>query len=106
MAAVGYMEQLKPIIYEFTAYTCGEDGPPEPFYMAIRAPEVIGDMLANCQLILPSLRARPLIIHGVDGDQAVELARHFVEVWLGEEQRLVDSAGRPVDLPPAPKSGI
>lgn len=80
VAAVEYMEQLKPSVYELSAYTCGEDGSPEPFYMTIRAPQVLEDTLACCELILPPLRANPLTVHGVDGDGALELARHFVEL--------------------------
>jgi len=96
------MEQLKPIVYEFSAYTCSEGGSPEAFYMAIRAPRILEETLACCELILP-LRARPVIIHGVDGDSALELARHFVACWL-DGVRLVDGDGHPVDLPPVPEA--
>ena len=74
--------------------------------MAIRAPEGVGKMLAACQVICPMVRAKPLTIHGVHGDQAIELSRHFVEAWLRMGGvRLVDSEGRPVQLPPVPKAG-
>jgi len=105
LAAIGHMEQLKPIIYEFSAHACGEGGSPEPFYMAIRAPEDVSEMLAACQVICPMVRAKPLTIHGVDGDQAIELSRHFVEFWLSlGGVRLVDAEGRTVQLPPTPKA--
>jgi hypothetical protein len=55
-------------------------------------------------LILPPLRTKPLTIHGVDGDMAVELPRHFVECWL-QDVSLVDGNGWPVELPPVAKTG-
>lgn len=72
--------------------------------MAISAPEAIDEMLAACHLICPFVRPRALTIHGVDGNQALELSRRFVENWLREDGvRLVDAEGRTVPLPPVPK---
>lgn len=106
MAAAGYMEQLKSVVYRFSAFARREDGSREEFAMEISALEDSGKGYSVCHLSCPFLRSKPYSIHGVDHRQALELSRRFVEINLEHMNAcLVDADGEPMELPPIPAAG-
>ena len=100
------MEQLKSVVYRFSAFVRREDGSRVEFSMEIFAPEDSGEADSVCQLSCPFLRAKPFSIFGVDHQQALDLSRRFVESNFEQMNAcLVDADGKPVQLPPVPKAG-
>ena len=99
------MEQLKSVVYRFSAFVRREEGSREEFSVEICAPEFseFGDSV--CRLLCHFLREKPFWIYGVDHDQALELSRRFVEANFEHMNAcLVDADGEPVQLPPVPKA--
>lgn len=94
------MEQLKPVVYRFSAFACLEDGSREEASIEIFAPEDSGEGDSVCALSCLFLRTRPFSIYGVDDQQALDLSRRFVEASLEHmNARLVDVDGKPIALP-------
>lgn len=75
-----------------------EDDQRRPFSLVITSPEKTPDAEDYfCSIHAPVLFKRDKSIHGVDAEQAVELAIKFVKDVLSG-RHLVDEAGNPVIL--------
>lgn len=82
-------------LYQFNAFI-EEDGQKKPFVLVIsdaRKSDDADDYF--CTVHAPALFKRDKNIHGVDSDQACELAMNFVRSLI-EGKRLIDSTGNPV----------
>ena len=96
------MEQLGQVIYRFSAFARLTDGSLRDFWVEIASPEECSEWESVCRVSCPFLRDAPFHIRGVDAEQALELARRFIESMLEDDVQLVDAEGRPVKLPPVP----
>lgn len=94
------MEQLEPISYRFSAFVRSEDGSLTEFSLAISSPRDSGEGDSVCTVFCPFLRAKPVQIYGIDHEQALQLARRYIEINLEcDNLTLVDSDGNSVGLP-------